>query len=294
MPLQDYVLLKVFNNNVILTQHAGKEKIVIKQGIGFGKRPGAIIDKEIKFDKVFTLENTEIRDRFKQLMQDVDDNIIGICEEIIYMIDSEIGAPLDEEVHIRITDHIAFTIYRLKRNDEIKNPFIVEIETLYPEEMRLAKKAINMLEKALEISIAEDEIGFIALHIHSARGRGKVSNTLKYAYLTNSIAVMIEDELGMAVDRRSIDYARLVSHIRFALERMVNDIPMKNDLLPSIKKIYKTSFKLAKKIAVFIEGEIENVKVSEEEMGYLAMHIERIKNAAMIQKNFVDRKKRLC
>lgn len=290
MPPQDYILLKVFNNNVALTQHSGIEKIVIKKGLCFGRHPGEIINQDTAFEKVFTLENKETRHQFNQLMQDIDENIIGICEEIIGMIDSEAGSNLDEEIHIRMTDHIAFTVYRLKRNDVIKNPFIIEIQTLYPEEMKLAEKAIGILEKELGMKIPKDEAGFIALHIHSAKGKGRLSNTLRNTYLTNAIALLIENRTGIEIDRKSIDYARLVSHIRFALERMIRNIPIKNDLLASIKKIYKDSFKLAKEVALFIEEEIDNVKVTEGEMGYLAMHIERLKNASDSNK-FIDRGK---
>lgn len=283
MGSQDYVLLKVFNNNVILTEHGGIEKILIKQGIGFGRHAGDTLDRNIKVDKVFTIENAETRDRFKQLIKDIDDPIVGICEEIIYMISSELQDPLDEGIHIRLTDHIAFTLYRLQKRDEISNPFIVEIETLYPEEWRIAQKTVEMLAKRLGVFIPEDETGFIALHIHTAKGRGKVSNTLKYAYISSSIIEMLEDELGMRIDRKSIDYARFISHIRFALERMIKNIPIKNDLLSSIKRAYKDSYRLSKKVAGLIEQEMKEVKVSPEEMGYITMHIEKLKNASQFK-----------
>ena len=36
----DYIVLKPFNNNVVLAQHEGIEKILIKKGIGFGAKVG--------------------------------------------------------------------------------------------------------------------------------------------------------------------------------------------------------------------------------------------------------------
>lgn len=275
----NYAVLKVFNNNVVLVRHGDTEKIVIKKGLGFGKKEGSVIGQDTNFEKIFTLENSELSSKFIQLASKVDDSIVGICEEIIGMISSEVAEPLDDGIHIRLTDHIAFVIHRIQNNDAITNPFTVEIETLYPKEMEIARKAIFMLEKNTGLAIPDDEAGFIALHIHSARGIGKLSTSMKYAYLCSTLVEFIEDEIHIKIERRSIDYARFVSHIRFALERIIKNIPIKNELLPSIKRTYKDSYNVAKKAARIIEEEL-NIRVSDNEKGYLTMHIERLKNAA--------------
>lgn len=280
----DYEVIKVFNNNVVLVKHGDKEKILIKKGIGFGRSTGSVIDGGTVPDKVFAIESNETSSKFNQLVTRIDDNIVGLCEEIIYMISSEVKEPLDDGIHIRLIDHIAFTLHRIKNNDVISNPFTVEIETLYPREMEIARKAINMLEENTDLDIPEDEVGFVALHIHSARNRGKLSNSIKYAYLCNTLVEFIEDELDISIDRRSIDYARFVSHIRFALERIIKNIPIKNELLRSIKRTYVDSYNLAKKAAKIIEEEL-NIKVSNEERGYIAMHIERLKNVSSYADN---------
>jgi len=279
MPPEDYEVLKVFNNNVILVMNIDKEKIVIKKGIGFNKIAGSIIAKDTNFEKVFTIESSEVASKFNQLVTRVDDSIVGLCEEIISMISSEIKEPLDEGIHIRLIDHIAFTLHRIKNNDMITNPFTVEIETLYPKEMEISIKAIAILENSTGLDIPDDEAGFIALHIHSAKNKGKLSNSIKYAYLCNTLVDFIEDELGIAIDRKSIDYARFISHIRFALERIIKKIPIKNELLSSIKRKCTDSYTIAKKVAKIIEEEL-TIKVSDEEKGYIAMHIERIRNVS--------------
>jgi transcriptional antiterminator len=274
----DFKIIKIFNNNVILVNHENKEKIILGKGIGFGKHQGDTIENSPKLNKVFSLEDDGNSNKFKELITKVDNRTIGICEEIIYMLSRELNEELDEKIHISLIDHIAFTLYRLQQKDEIQNPFLIETETLYKSEFELAKKAVAMLEKETGISIPEGETGFITLHIHSARNRGKLSNTIKYAYLSNSIVEMIEDELNIAIDRRSLDYARFVTHIRFAIERIINSSPIKNDLLGAIKKQFKSSYKLSKKVAELIENEL-GIRVVEDEVGYIAMHIEKLKSA---------------
>lgn len=274
-----YEVVKVFNNNVLLAKHHGAEKILIKKGLGFGRRTGDRIDEATVFDKIFGMESHETSAKFDQLMEAVDPDLIGLCEEVLCMISTEIDDPVNAETHIRLIDHIAFTIYRLRRNDQIENPFIVEIETLYSREYAIARKAVAMLSEALKLEIPESEIGFIALHIHSLRNNGKLSNTIKCASICNSALELIESELRLSIDRKSIDYVRFISHIRFAVERITKNIPIRNDLLSSIKRTYKASYKLAQGISGLMAEELR-LKVPDAETGYIALHIERLKNVA--------------
>lgn len=274
----DYEVIKPFNNNVVLAKQQGIEKILIKKGIGFSAKAGDRIPKATDLERVFVIENPETSQKFKQLISGIDQQLVGVCEEVLHLICTATGEKLNEEMHIRLTDHIAFTVLRLQKNDRIENPFLVEIETLYGKEMAIAREAIALLEKALGLSIPDAEAGFIALHIHSLKSKDKLSNTIKYAYICNSALEIIEDELGIAIDRKSIDYARFTSHVRYAVERILKNIAIKNDLLATIKKTYQDSYRLAKVVAAMMQDELY-AKVPEEEIGYLAMHIERLKNA---------------
>ena len=272
-------VIKGFNNNILLVRDDDGEKILIGKGIGFGKKAGEKIEKTVKVDKVFAMENSQNKKNFKDLISHGDAKIIGMCEEIIYMIEQELGEELDEKIHISLTDHVAFAIKRIRNGEEIQNPFIVETETLYKKEIEIAQKAACIIESTMGIEIPYGECGFIALHIHSARNKGKLSNTVKFTYVTNSIIEFIEDELDIYVDRQSLDFARFSSHIRFAIERILNETTIKNDLLKVIKKTYKDSYKLAKKASRIIEDQLD-VDVPDDELGYLAIHIERFKEGA--------------
>lgn len=271
-----YKVIKVFNNNVILANQSGIEKVLYEKGLGFGKHLGDIIDFNTPIAKIFSIQDKANSDNFLKLTTSVDSSIVALCEEIIYMISKELDEDLNEKIHISLTDHIAFTIKRLRENEEIQNPFLIETETLYKREFQLASKAVKILEEKLHISIPEGEIGFIALHIHSSRNNGKLSNTIKYAFLSNSITELVELELSLSIDRRSLDYARFITHIRFAIERILNNNPIKNELLSSIKRKYKKSYSIAKKAASLIETQL-CVNVVDDEIGYIAAHIERFK-----------------
>ncbi len=275
----NYTIQKIFNNNVLLVTQNKKEKILFGKGLGFGRHFGDILSVDTKIDKIFSLEDKTNYDNFKELVTTVDSGLIGLCEEIIFMISKELNEDLNEKIHISLTDHIAFTLKRLKQNDEIENPFLVETETLYKREFEIARKAVAMLQKKMNIVIPDGEIGFITLHIHSARNKGKLSNTIRYAFLSNSIIEFIEDSLNLQIDTKSIDYARFITHIRFAIERLLNKTPIKNELFDIIKKQYKDSYALAEKVCALIENQL-NLDVVEDEVAYIAVHIENFKNAS--------------
>lgn len=272
---ESYKVIKVLNNSIVLVSDDFSEKVIFGRGIGFGKRPGDIINHNDNIEKIFTLQDPSNQSKFKELINKVDEDILAVSEEIISMIQKEFKEELHESIHISFTDHISFTVKRLKENSEIVNPFLVETEVLFKKEYALALKAVNMLEKRIGIKIPEGEAGFIALHIHSARNKGNLSNTIKYTYLANTISEFIESSFRIQLDRNSLNYARFIIHLRFAMERLLNNNPIKNELLSAIKRKYKDSYKASEQIAKIIEKNL-NVKVVPDEIGYIAIHLENL------------------
>lgn len=201
-------------------------------------------------------------------------------------ISEELGEELNETIHIGLIDHLAIAMKRLKNKEQINNPFIVEIETLYSVEFEMAKKIVNKLQDKYEIDFPEGEIGFITLHIHSARNGKMLSNSIKYSYLSNKIIIYIsnkiiiyiEEKFNSKIDKRSLDYARFLSHVRFTIERVLTDTVLKNDLTEIIKKSYPISYEIAEGASKIIEETLDK-KVCDDEVAYIAMHVERFRVA---------------
>lgn len=270
------IVNKSFNNNIVLVKSNGKEKILFSRGIGFNKKHGDIINKGTNVDKIFSIENEDNIRNFKNLINTVDDEFMAFCEEIIYFLSDEMGEELSENIHIGLIDHLQFAVKRLQNNEEIVNPFLVEIQTLYKVEYKLAEIVCNKIEKKMNIKIPEGEAGFIALHIHSARNNGKLSNTIKYSIIASEVIKYVEEALNIKIDKSSLDYARFLTHLRFTMERIMTNVRITNDLIDVIKKRYKISYSIAKEVAKIVERRLE-VQVQEDEISYMAMHIERFR-----------------
>lgn len=272
----DEIVTKVFNNNIILVNSEDHEKILFAKGIGFGKKPGYVIPKGIKVDKIFTIADSDNIENLNTMIEKVDNDFFVVCEEAIYEISEKINQELNESIHIGLIDHLYFAVKRLKNNEEIENPFLVEIETLYSKEYMLADMVAKKVGAYCNVDIPDGEIAFIALHIHSAINNGKISNTLKNSYLGSTIVEHVEDRLNIEIDRKSLDYARFLTHIKFAIQRIMENIHIDNELTKIIKSSYKESFSVAEEVAKIIEYEL-GIKVMEDEVTFLTIHIERFR-----------------
>lgn len=273
-----FVIGRVFNNNVVLVHEPPKnqEFILLGKGIGFGQKVGNDIDRDDpRIEKKFRLEQEHHLKQYESLIKQVDQAVIGISEEIITLITKEISADINEHVHVALPDHINFAIHRLRNGLEIVNPFLFEIETLYSKEFALAKRAAKMIEEQFQIGVPESEAGFLALHIHSAVSYIPVAKTVQVTNVIAALVGKVEEASGRVIDKESIDYVRLITHLRHAIERIREKKSIANPLLDQIKFTLPESFKLAAELAQMIEEKLD-VAVPEDEIGYIAMHLFRL------------------
>lgn len=275
--MRNFILKKILNNNVVMAQDvkSGEEAVLVGKGLGFEAKPGKEVDEE-KIEKIFYFFDEAQYKQYKNILDSVDRQIIGLTEEILAIVAKKLDEPLNEHIHVALADHINFTLERLAGNLEIENPFLEEIRALYPQDYELACKAADMIEQKFNVKIPDGEKGFIAMHLHSARANRELSRTVKYTSMINRMVEIIEEELGLKLDRDEINFARLLVHLRFALERVDRDIPIKNPLQARIKKEFGQSYKVAEKIAGFIRERMGK-NPPQDELGYLALHIQRIR-----------------
>jgi transcriptional antiterminator len=277
---KQFTIVKSFNNNVVfcIDRELNKECILLGSGVGFGAKENQVLKNPGKVEKIFYLADEKNMFRFAGLVKEIDKNIVGITEEIILMASKELNKEFDERIHITLLDHIAFTIDRFRNDMSIINPFLAEIKSLYKVEYTAALKAIKAINERLNINLPEDEAGFIAMHLHAAINRVDVSRTAQSTAIINDVINSLERRTGREIDKESIDYVRLITHVRFALDRVEKNIPIKNILLSDIKEKFRESYKLAKEIAEEIDKGFK-IKLPEDEIGYLAIHIENISNS---------------
>lgn len=268
---------KVLNNNVLIADHPEyAEVVLIGKGLGFGKKPGEQVAGEIA-EKFFVLKEAKEQEQYKQLLDYVDESFIGLMNDIVEIVEERFKVRLHEHIHIALTDHLFYAIKRVKQGLDIKNPFLPETELAYPKEFTVAAEIIEYISNELNITIPEGEIGFVALHIHSALTRRSLQEVNRHTRLISELVQVIEDSLQLKIDRKDVNYLRLIRHLHHVIERINNGQYMDNQ--DSLKKVlqseYPVCYNLSWKLIKIMQQALKKA-VPDAEAVYLTLHLQRL------------------
>ncbi|WP_099156885.1 glucose PTS transporter transcription antiterminator GlcT [Virgibacillus ndiopensis] len=276
---QGIIVQKVLNNNVVIAAHPTyKEVVLIGKGIGFDRKKGDLVPLDIA-DKTFLLKNEHEKEQYVNLLNYIDKEIIDFMNDVLFYIEERIGQDLNEHIHVALTDHITFAINRVHKNIHFSNPFLFEIESLYPKEYLVAKEVVEMLNTKFAITFPEGEIGFIALHIHSAVTNKSIKDINQHHKLITQLIQVIKDSLEITIEKGNVNYNRLIQHLHRTIERVHLDekLGKQNNLANMLKKTYPLCYNLAWKLIKVMQKEL-NREVNETEALYLTIHLQRLTN----------------
>lgn len=266
----NYQIIKIYNNNVVLALYNNEEAILVSKGIGFGKKQGQIVSENRIIEKVFHQMPPYTTNNLDQIHQKIE----GLVEEIIQIAEIKIGR-LNINAGKALAEHIEFAIERLGMGIQIENPFIDEIMVLYEEEYRIARVVGDLIYQRFQVDIGEEEQGFIALHIYSARENKNMKETMQKTRAYKEYMQMIEEEFRVNLLEHTIEYKEFLRNleglIRMARGSKEISMELKEQVKESMPKIYR----IASKIGGFISQE-KNIKVSEDLIAFLAIDIERL------------------
>lgn len=140
---ESFEIKKSLNNNVLIARHKSYgEVVLIGKGIGFGKKAGDLIEED-GYEKMFVLTSQKEQEQYKKLLTDIDEDMLDVVQDAIRYIAERVEQPLNEHIHIALTDHITFALKRLQQGMDLKNPFLLETKSLYPFEYQLAAEVIE-------------------------------------------------------------------------------------------------------------------------------------------------------
>lgn len=270
-----YKIVKILSNNVVVTEKDNKLFVLLGKGIGFGKKKGDIISEDKNVEHKFIQINDKEKNGYENILKSINEEVLALTEEVISLASERLGEELNSHIHVGLADHINFAIKRIKEGIDIVNPFLYEIKTLYPTEYSIGEKTLDLIKEKLKVQLPESEIGFIALHIYSARVNVSVADSLRNAKVVKEVVEFISRRLNISIDEKSLEYSRLVSHLRYATYRIENNKNLENMFLPSVKKQLKKEFEISKEVCNFISEKL-NKEVPEDEIGYIAVHIHRL------------------
>lgn len=270
-------IIKVFNNNIVAAiTPTKKEALVTGAGIGFKKKAGDDID-ESKITKCYYMQNMK-KDRLYQLLESTPVEYLEIAEAILDKAKEKLGKEVDESVLAALTDHIHFAIERQKQGNLLPNLIQAETKVLYPKEFAIGLWANRYIKARTGIELPEDEAGYIAIHILNATIQTNEDISEIITFIKDVLDV-VEETLSVNIDKESMDYYRMTTHLKYFYQRMMT---MEQSAMDDVDDMYELLIKKHEKMEICI-NEIEQMLLEEydytcsiAEKVYLMMHILKI------------------
>ena len=270
-----YRVEKVLNHNVILAikEDNKQEYLIMGKGIGFGKKIAERIEVDDVQVQVYSLIDIKNAKDTTSAVKEINPIYLEAANILLDEAQKRIGK-VDRSVLIPLADHIDFAVRRIKEQGEISNPLTADIQILFHAEFKVAEEILPFLKENSDVSMSENELGYIALHIHSAIAEENVAASMQVAKCVRECINLIEEEIKQRIPIMTLSYNRLMNHVRY----MVLRANQKEEIKLSMNDYMELRFKKSYAIATLICEKMEKIlgtKLHENELGYLAMHIQR-------------------
>ncbi|AUA38255.1 PTS operon transcription antiterminator [Clostridioides difficile] len=272
---------KIFNNNVVVSSlEDGTEIIVTGAGVGFKKKVGDLIDENLISKKYFVQDDQ--RDKYNQILNKTSIEYFKISEEIIEKANEVLNTQVNDSIILALTSHIEFAVQREKQGIKLPNLILNETKQLYREEFKFGLWAIDEIEKRIGIKLPEDEAGYIAIHIINGLENSQKDEGINILEFSKQVIQIIEEVHGFKLDVNSLNYTRLITHLKFFVQRILrketyNDSDIE-DMYKLVNKNYNKPKVCTEEIAALVLDRFE-YKISKEEELYLMIHINKITNS---------------
>lgn len=275
MPL---TIKKVLNSSVVLIEdETQNESIVIGKGIGYGSKRGEQIQQK-DVDQLFVPIQTEEQKQILALLEEISPKVVDTTAEIIRYVNRTLQKQLTKRLSFALMDHIDFALQRYRNHLNIQNKLYWEVQTYYPDEFEVSEKSVALINRRFNVQLPKAEAANIAFHIINAeQDDADDYDSLKVTELVDDIINLIRYQAHKDLSYASISYQRLVTHVKFFVDRLFADKQLDSDddiMNFHLQEKYPEATRIANLICTFIQRKY-NLTVSDEEFTFLVVHIER-------------------
>ena len=270
-----YRIAKTLNHNSFIgvEESSNQEYLVMGKGIAFGKKPGQRVQPG-EDARIYSLTELTDRGNARAIVQGVSPDSLELASAVLDQAEKEFGK-IDRSIVFPMADHLDFAIRRIQNGEQISNPLTDDIRVMFYKEYKVASCIRELLKERLQIEIDEQEIGYIALHVHSAIVEENVSQAMEVARAVRESISLVENVTGHKIDVMSLSYNRLMNHIRYMVARAVSGEKLKMNINDYMSVKFPEAFQAAEKICKEMEISLK-LPMEDIEIGYLAMHMERM------------------
>lgn len=270
-------LLRKINNNAAVAQDKrGREMVVLGRGVGFHPMPYELTDLSVVYRTFY-----DVDPQYYEMLSSLPEETLMAAADIAEQAEIALQAELNPNLPFTLADHIAFAQEREKQGIRLATPLHYDVQHLYPREYELGLQAMETVRLRTGTALPRAEAVNIALHIVNAELEGSdLSSTLAAVEVLDEVTVLVERELGIALDRESYNYARFAMHIQFLVRRLSSGKVMEQGsgkMLSELSAEYPATYRCAQAVAKEIEQR-HGWHCSSDEVLYLMLHIYRVQN----------------
>lgn len=276
------LILKKINNNVALaSSDAGEEIVVFGKGVGFHEMPYELEDESV-IQRVFR----DVDEKCIGGFANIADDVLLVASDIVAMADKALDCALAGNLVVCLADHLQYALERTGDGIAIENPLSHEVAFVYPREVELGRRGIELVSERMGVNLPESEITSIALHLVNAEvdGMGSVQDmdlVMKSTVILERATQIIEGQLRQKLDRTSYAYVRFVAHLRFLIRRLMRGGCKETEnsgLFRQAARDFPDAYRCAAGINECLKRDY-NWSCSDEEMLYLMMHVNRLRQS---------------
>lgn len=266
-------VIKNINNNVSLCIDSnGREVIAFGKGLGFEKPP-----YELPLSRI---ERTfyDFKEIDFNLIRAIPVPVFKAAMRIVDHLENYLGTSLMSTASLALADHINFALQRKEKGIVLNLSISEDIKHLYPNEMRYALHALDVIEEETNIRLDDIEAGTIALHfINNQKDKHDDFQDTSKEILQQSIKI-IEDKFQIKIQTDSFNYSRFATHMKYLMQRSMGNKQIRSeniDMFEALKKGHLNAYACALQIDLLFQKRLK-VKLSDEENLYLILHINRL------------------
>lgn len=274
-----YRFLKSMNNNIVLAKNnRGKEVILVGTGIGFHR----VLNEEIIESEISRIYRLDDYMNYTKILDSLPNSIIDLIDSAVLEAEKKYRLELNPNVYVLLADHINTVIQRKENMNDFGHPLATDIRLLYPVEYALGEFVIKEALEKFDMLIPNSEVSYIALHFLNAQlEKSDTKYTMKLVKISKEVVEIINDFMGIDQAPMSLVYSRFMAHLRFFLMSLRDEVSedrilvMNQSSVSDFSESHKISFECASQVIEYLNDQYK-LKIIEDEIFYLAIHIERM------------------
>lgn len=268
-------ITKSINTNAALALDSqGNEIVVLGKGIGFPKTPYELSDLS-KIQRTFY----DVKSSYLKIIASLPSEILEVSAQITEMATLELKCELNPSLPFTLADHLSFAMERIVNGIQFPIPLACDIQHLYPTEYSLGVRALEIFSRNLGKELPDSEAVNIALHLINAESKfGDMHSTTIAIQVIEQVDLIIEEELGIIIDKSTFQYSRFATHIQYLVQRLMSNEQVEagnGALLREMALEHPSLYRCATLITHYLHS-TWGWSCNDDERLYIMLHIHRL------------------